>query len=216
MADMASPNEFDLARNRAAQQNATQVQGQSDAIKRRFAAMNNLNSGAFEKANENVQRDAAQSLTNANEGINAAQTAENRRVSELQANRDFTAQQNQLGREFQSSQAGQARDFQSKERQAAEGYGSTEAGKARSFQDMLSMRDQKFKNAMADIQQTQFGQTLQNEKDRIDLERQAQEFNTEQAKDEAKKVGGIAGIFNGKIYKQAGTDLGSSVSSLFH
>jgi hypothetical protein len=147
---MAGPNmegmeEFDVQRKRATQQNAAAVQGQKDALKRRFAALGNVNSGAAIKQ-ENLAVDSGQRrLADTNEGIDAAQRAEIRRrvetdegrkfqTSERIGGQDFVAGQADLGRKFQTGERIGSQDFARGERLSGQDFASNEAQMARDAQ----------------------------------------------------------------------------------
>lgn len=127
------PNEFDLARQRAAQQSNAAAQAQKDALKRRFAAQGNVNSGSFIKSQEQVDNNAQEKLQQANEGINAQQQTENRRVKEIQDNRDFARSERLGSQDFSASQADAMRRFQTGERTGGEQFQTGLLGKQQDF-----------------------------------------------------------------------------------
>lgn len=106
------PNEFDLARTRASQQNNAAIQQQKEAIKRRAAAGGNLNSGAFIKQERQVEQQGQQNLQQANEGIDTAQRAENRRVAEVKEGRDFASNEAAMQRKFMAAESALQRGMQ--------------------------------------------------------------------------------------------------------
>lgn len=67
---------YDEMRRRAQQNTVQQQQVQGDALKRRFAAIGNLNSGAFIKAQNQVQQAAAEQGNQAMRDIDAQQSQE--------------------------------------------------------------------------------------------------------------------------------------------
>ena len=126
-------SEFDTQRKKAEQQINAQKQGQQDALKRRFAAMGNINSGAYVKANENVDDAAAQQREQANEGINSAQNAELRRRRELAAGQEFASQEAEKGRQFTSGENALQRKFSTQERLGGQDFQSGMLGKQQDF-----------------------------------------------------------------------------------
>lgn len=109
----AQQNEFDLARKRAAQQSNAAVQMQRDAIKRRAAAQGGLNSGAFIKQEQQAMQQGQEQLSQANEGIDAAQRAEARRIKEIEDQRKFQTEERLASQNFASLEAGKQQKLQS-------------------------------------------------------------------------------------------------------
>jgi hypothetical protein len=86
MADVAQQQPNDIAtrratayedmRRRAQQQQQSAAQQQGEALKRRFAAIGNLNSGAYVKAAQQQEQAGADAARNATSDIDAAQASE--------------------------------------------------------------------------------------------------------------------------------------------
>lgn len=144
--DEAPPNQFDLARKRAAQQNNAAVQGQQDALKRRFAANGSLNSGAAIKQNELASEAGQANLANVNEGINAQQAQENQRVKEIQQGREFQTSERLGGQDFGAKQAELGRQFQTGERLGGQDFGAAQAELQRKFQSGERLSSEDFAN----------------------------------------------------------------------
>lgn len=154
---MAEPvqDQFALARKRAATQEAANAQGATDAIQRRMAAQGGGPSGAQIKLEAQARDQSAQRLASANEGIDAAEQAENRRVAEIKEGRDFARGEREAsqqfahgerlggqefargermgGQEFAALQAEAQRKYQTGERLSSQEYAALEAGKQREF-----------------------------------------------------------------------------------
>ena len=116
------PNEFDLARNRASQQNNAAVQAQKDAFKRRAAAGGNLNSGAFIKQETQVDQQGQQNLQQANETIDTAQRGENRRLAEVKEGRDFARGEREASQAFASGESAMQRKYMTSERMGSQDF----------------------------------------------------------------------------------------------
>jgi len=95
--------QFDVQRQRASQQENALVQNQRDALNRRLAAMGGGPGGAAIKLEQQIGDESAQRLQQANEGINAAQSAEEARTRDVQQARDFARSEREAGQSFQQS-----------------------------------------------------------------------------------------------------------------
>lgn len=144
--DEAPPNQFDLARKRAAQQNNAAVQGQQDALKRRFAANGALNSGAAIKQDQLASEAGQANLANVNEGINAQQATENQRVKEIQQGRDFQTSERLGSQDYGAQQAALGRQFQTGERLGGQDFGAAQAELQRKFQTGERLSSEDFAN----------------------------------------------------------------------
>ncbi len=110
-------SQFDLARKRATDQSAVNIQTQRDALKRRFANLGNLDSGAQTKIEQKAVDSENANLNNSLEGVQAAQNAEMGRRQEVIQGQNFTAGENQktrdttkYGLDLADKQAGAALD----------------------------------------------------------------------------------------------------------
>jgi hypothetical protein len=103
-------NPFEAARTRATQRATADLQQNQDALKRRFAALGGLNSGAAIKQQQLLQERSQQQREEAIQGIDAAEADRH----ENQVNRDFQAGEAEKQRGFQREQAGIDRGFQDK------------------------------------------------------------------------------------------------------
>lgn len=133
-------SQFDLARKRAADQSATNLQARKDALARRFASLGNLDSGARLKQEQIAEDEESKNLTQANEGINAQQQQEMQRRAEIQQ-----------GQEFQSGEAEKARLFAKGEREAGQLFSSGEAEKGRKFTTSERLGGQDFAAGQAGL-----------------------------------------------------------------
>lgn len=164
-------NPFERQREQAVQRAGATAQASGDAIKRRFAAMGGMNSGAAVKA-EQIARDTAnQQKEDAIAGVNAAESQDMAQKQEMQANRDFQSNEAKLGRDFQSTEAQKGRDFQK---------GQSDIDRA--FQDKVFQFDSNSKLRQLDLADKQFA-----------LGKDESEFNKRLARYEAGNKGGLFG-----------------------
>lgn len=87
-----APNREDLyaqMRNRARQQGVQQKQEQGDALKRRFAAIGNLNSGAYIKASQQQEEAANEQINQATQAVDFQKAQEDTQLAEAQKGRDL-------------------------------------------------------------------------------------------------------------------------------
>jgi hypothetical protein len=140
----ANTGQFDLARKRAEQRANAEQQQQDDALKRRFAAMGGLNSGAYIKQQSVQADDAAKRRADVMEGIDVAESNEAQRQREVQEGRefarserlgsqDFSASQADLQRKYQTGERLGAQDFSKSERLGGQDFASGESALARLF-----------------------------------------------------------------------------------
>lgn len=125
--------QYDPLRKRAQQQEAANLQGQRDAMARRFASMGGGPGGAQIKQENVIADQSAQRLAAANEGIDAQQQGALNAAREAQLGRDFQTSErlgsqkfasgeSALARKFQTSERLGSQDFADKQRQAAENF----------------------------------------------------------------------------------------------
>jgi len=128
---MADPNQFDVARKRAAQSEKAALQTNRDTIRRRAAARGNLNAGSTIKQQSLAADESQKRLTNANEGINAAEQVENRRIREVAEGREFARGEREAGQSFAANQSALARRLQAKQFGMSHGLATDQFGFAK-------------------------------------------------------------------------------------
>lgn len=112
-----NPNEqFDYQRQKAAQSENAQLQQQREAIRRRGAAMGGGPGGALIKQEQLAADSSGQRLAQANEGINVAQSAEDRRIRELQQAQQYQTSERLGSQGFTAEQAAMQRKYGTSER----------------------------------------------------------------------------------------------------
>ena len=157
MAEPVKPlAEFEQARKQLGQRFKAAGQQQSEALKRRFAAQGGLSSGAFIKESGKQATNLAQVQEEAQSGIQAQETAERRRLGELQAQRDFTSGEAVKQRDFASEQAGIQRTFQTTEREGQNVFQKQLFDADQGFKKELFEFDKSFKGQQLDLQNRQF------------------------------------------------------------
>lgn len=137
-------DKFQIARQRAQQQVGAETQEQQEALRRRFASMGGLQSGAAIKQEQLAGEQGAKRLMEANQNIDVAQQGELERKAEVEAGRKFQSGEREAGQAFASKEAGTGREFAalqaeaqrkfaSGERLSSQEFASLEAGKGREF-----------------------------------------------------------------------------------
>ncbi len=126
-------SQFDLARKRAAEASAVNLQSRRDALARRFAALGNLDSGARIKQEQVAQDEENSNLTKANEGINAQQQSELGRRKEVIQGQQFQSGEAEKGRKFSAGEAALQRAYGTSERLGSQGFASGERAGSQDF-----------------------------------------------------------------------------------
>lgn len=199
-------SEFDLQRKKAEQQVNAAKQGQQDALKRRFAAMGNINSGAYVKANENVDEAAGNQLNSANDNINAAQNSELRRRREVVQGQEFAAGEAEKGRKFIGGESALQRAFTTQERLGSQTYSTGErlgsqdfaSGQAQTSRDFAAAEAQKARDNAEFLRTIERNQAAEQFNKQYELDKSTTDFNKAMAEAEAsKKDGGFLGSILG-------------------
>jgi hypothetical protein len=144
---MMAASQFDIARKRAEQQSRASVQGQQEALKRRFASMGAAGSGAALKQEQLAAEKGQEQLGQQMEAIGAAEQQETERKAEVQQ-----AQQ------YQSGEAEKARQFAIAERQAGEQFQSANTAKTQAFQERVQAWNESQAGKEMDMALQQFNQ----------------------------------------------------------
>jgi hypothetical protein len=191
--------EFDYQRQKAAQQVNAQVQQQKDALVRRAAQLGGGVNGAMIKQQQVADQQGGERLDQANDAINTAERAENRRISEKQADQQFASDEAQRGRDFSAGQsdiqrkfltgervsgqdftAGQgelARKFATTERTAGQSFQAGQNDAQRNLQRSIANDDYELKKKAMSAQESQFGQTIDLQRQQFAHEVDVDEFN---------------------------------------
>lgn len=102
-------NQFDVARQKAQQQEASTLQTQKDALARRAAALGGGPSGAFVKQEALANDASARRLGDTNETINAAQQQEERRLGEVAQQQQYATSEREASQKFASGESAMQR-----------------------------------------------------------------------------------------------------------
>jgi len=146
---MAATSVFELAKKRA-QQKATESQQQStDALKRRFAQMGALQSGAAIKQEQLVAEKTQEQLGQELEGIGAQEAEFNRQQQEVKEGREWQAGQADIQRKFESGESALGRAFATAEAQKGREFTSGENLTQRKFESGESALGRAFATAEA-------------------------------------------------------------------
>lgn len=181
------PDQFELARKRASAQNNAAVQGQQDALKRRFASLGSVNSGAAIKQNQMVAERGQENLAAVNQNIDAAQTAEFGRKAELQANRDFARSERLGSQDFMGSQAELGRKFSTSERLGSQAFAAGENATTRKIQQQQYDADMKFRKSVQESANSQFADQMDLANRQFAEDRATTQFNKDLAAKGQKK-----------------------------
>jgi hypothetical protein len=201
---MEQPDEFELARKQAAQQVQSGVQQQKDALKRRFAALGGLNSGAAIKQEQLAEESGAQRLDQANQVIGSAQRKEAQRLREVQEGRDFARSEREASQGF-------ARDMSREQMRGQQEFASNEAEKQRAFATGERTSSQKFSAEQAkmaqDLQSSQFGKQMEMADRQFAEDQYINRENLRIANKMAGKKGMFESMFSASTYSGAVNDI---------
>jgi len=134
---MAAQNglpEFEMARKRTRQQFTQAKQEASDAMRRRAAARGGLRSGAFEKQQQVVGTQLAEKQASAMQDVDFAEAAEQRRMGEIEKQRQFQSGEAEKQRSFTAGQAQEQRQFAMGEGQKQREFAAAESSLGRQQQ----------------------------------------------------------------------------------
>jgi hypothetical protein len=184
------PTIYDIARQRAQAQSGAALQSQQDAMKRRFAAMGGINSGAALKANQLAAEESQRQLSNAQEGIAAQETAEERTIAQDVANKQFSRDERLSSQSFASRERAASQKFASKERLSQQEFTNFMATKDRNFQENQKSIDRA-------LSSKQWGQQFQQALDQFEYDKYVNTQNLGMAQDAANKTGLLDMIFGG-------------------
>jgi hypothetical protein len=97
--------EYDQIRNQTQMALNAQKQGSSNAIDRRFAAMGNMNSGAYVKAQQMNDQQSDETAANAMSGIGFQEAQARRALQQQESNKEF--QSGESTKQFNANQSTQ-------------------------------------------------------------------------------------------------------------
>lgn len=130
-------SEFDILRERAKREGNAFSQQNMEAIKRRQAAIGNLNSGAAIKQQRQAATEAGRVTQDALSNVDVLELQDKKRQDEIQKNREFVTSERLGSQTFASGEREASQGFASGERQAGQTFASTESQKGRDFSKEL-------------------------------------------------------------------------------
>ena len=124
---------YDAMRNRIKQDSSAAAGGDIDAMRRRFASMGGMNSGAAMKQ-EQMARDSASARADRSIGdIDIQESAEAERLAEAEKQRSYGTSEREASQKFGAGEAEKSRGFATSERLGSQQFGAGEAEKSRGF-----------------------------------------------------------------------------------
>lgn len=124
---------YDVIKQRLESQARAGAQEKDDAIKRRFAAMGNLGSGAYVKTAQNAQNETQKNILEAGQNVDMQKEAELQRLTEVDEGRKYATSERVAGQGFQESMLGKQQAYGTSERIAGQGFQEGILGKQQSF-----------------------------------------------------------------------------------
>lgn len=189
---------FELLGKRASQQAQQRKQQEEEGLKRQFARIGGIGSGAQIRATQQAGQERAKALEDVQAQLGAAESQERQQQEEIQKGREF-AREERLGAEkFAAGQARAARGFARSERLGAQQFQAMEADKQRGFSKKLFDIDMRFKNKQfrAGLDQfreqmafnrDQLGQSKEQFEKQLELDTEISRFNMKMAKKASNK-----------------------------
>lgn len=113
--DDSTASQFEVLRKRAKQDIGNQTQQEQEGLRRRFASMGNLNSGAAIRAESMAEQAGAERFDKVNENIGMQEIGEKQRRKELEEGRAFATSERQAGQSFVTQQALEQRKFEAEQ-----------------------------------------------------------------------------------------------------
>ena len=142
-ADDPLKERFEILRRRARQAATSASQQEAEGLKRRFAQIGQVGSGAQIRAEAQASKRGAERLARAEETVGLAELAERQRQKEIAETREFARGERQESQTFAAQQAALARQFARGERLGSQTFAAGQADLQRKFQtgERLSSQD---------------------------------------------------------------------------
>ena len=137
-------SQFDVARKKADQAETANLQTARDAIARRTAMGGSGFHGVGIKAEQDAVDQSARRRADANEAINAAESADLERKAEVEAGRKFAREERLGSQEFSSGESALQRRFATQERLGGQEFAGEQARLGREFQHGERLGSQEF------------------------------------------------------------------------
>lgn len=208
--------QFDILRKRAQQAATTATQQEREGLKRRFASIGQVGSGAQIRAEAQLGKRAAERIKGVEETVGLAELAEKQRRQELGEAREFARGEREASQAFGAEQAGLQRQFSRGERLGSQDFAGTQAGLGREFARGERLGAQEF--ATVERQAGQRFAGLENFKSRelqllgqklqsraLDLQRKSVDAGIRQFDQEFKRDSAVI-AFNQRMTEQANSE----------
>lgn len=186
MAQDAISRRYALLNQQLGRREAAQLQGEKEALSRRFASIGGLGSGASIKTEQIASQESARRLGEGRASLGVAELEERARQEEIEKQRAFQRSEREAGQTWQSGEAGKQRSFMTSERLGGQEFSAGEAGKQRGFLTSERLGGQEFQagqNALARrLQEAGLtglldgSETLQARESRLGREMQSEQF----------------------------------------
>ncbi len=132
-ADDPLKERFEILRKRARQAATTAAQQEQEGLKRRFAQLGQVGSGAQIRAEAQAAERAAKRLGQVEETVGLAELAERQRLKETSEAREFARAEREAGQRFAAEQAGVGRRFAAEQAGIGRTFQAEQAGIGREF-----------------------------------------------------------------------------------
>lgn len=133
MANSAMDRRYAMLRQQIGEQETQERQQQIESMRRRFAAMGALGSGAAVKAEQQAQEAGAKRLQSAFGQLDIARLGEEQQMEEAEKQRGFMTSERLAGQEFQTGMLGKQQQYATSEREAAQKYATGERESAQTY-----------------------------------------------------------------------------------
>jgi hypothetical protein len=173
---------FERQRERINQQSVVAEQEGQDALKRNFARMNNLNSGAYVAQTQKVSDDVAKRREQALLDVDAQEQGVEEQRAEAEKGRTFAREERLGSQDFASGEANKGRLFAREERLGGQEFVAGQSAIGRAFAQQEREAGQNFQSAMVSKQQDFAAGEAQKQREYGTSEREAsQTFASEES-----------------------------------
>lgn len=135
---------YEMLKRQQRQQSNQQVQQETEALKRRFASLGALGSGAQIKTEQLARQQAAKYLSEGEANLGIAESYERQQQQELEKQRAFQTSERLGTQQFTAEQAGLGRQFTTSERLGGQDWKSAQDELARRFTTSERLGTQQF------------------------------------------------------------------------
>lgn len=152
MAASAMERRYQLAREDISTQQRGQTEQEKEALRRRFATIGGLGSGASIKAEQSAEREGARRLATGMSAITQQELGDKQRLEEIDQGQKFQTSERMGSQGFQTGERLGSQLFSTGEREAGQKFVSGENKIGREFQTSERMGAQGFQSGEADKQ----------------------------------------------------------------